>query len=71
MIILLKARRCGILYCMVRNFLPSKIIEIGSGYSTLLIQKAVSDIRLQKPEYKVDPICIEPMRCPGWKTAYR
>ncbi len=52
------------LYCMVRNFLPSKIIEIGSGYSTLLIQKAVSDARLQKPDYKADHICIEPYEMP-------
>jgi len=52
------------LYCMVRNFLPSKIIEIGSGYSTLLIQKAVSDLRIQNPEYKVEHICIEPYEMP-------
>jgi predicted O-methyltransferase YrrM len=52
------------LYCMVRNFQPAKIIEIGSGYSTLLIQRAVSDMRAQKPEYKVDHICIEPYEMP-------
>lgn len=60
------------LYCMVRNFLPSKIIEIGSGYSTLLIQKSVSDLRIQNPEYKVEHICIEPYEMP-WleKTGVR
>lgn len=30
-----------ILYCMIRYFKPEKIIEIGSGSSTLLIKKAV------------------------------
>ncbi|HEY2649775.1 MAG TPA: class I SAM-dependent methyltransferase [Puia sp.] len=52
------------LYCMVRTFMPSKIIEIGSGYSTLLIQKAISDIRIDKPEFQTDHICVEPYEMP-------
>jgi predicted O-methyltransferase YrrM len=31
-----------ILYCMVRNFKPRRIIEIGSGFSTLLTAEALS-----------------------------
>jgi predicted O-methyltransferase YrrM len=60
------------LYCMVRNFRPSKIIEIGSGYSTLMVEKAVSDIRILNPEYQTEHICIEPYEMP-WleKTGVR
>ena len=29
-----------VLYCMIRHFKPSKVIEIGSGFSTLLIAQA-------------------------------
>ena len=29
------------LYCMVRHFKPGRIIEIGSGYSTLMAQQAI------------------------------
>jgi predicted O-methyltransferase YrrM len=52
------------LYCMVRHFLPSRIIEIGSGYSTLMVQKAVIDARVLAPDYAVEHICIEPYEMP-------
>jgi predicted O-methyltransferase YrrM len=60
------------LYSMVRQFMPSRIIEIGSGYSTLLVQKAISDIRVLKQDYTIEHICIEPYEMP-WleKTGVR
>ena len=60
------------LYSMVRNFEPSRIIEIGSGYSTLMVQKAIGDIRLLNPDYTIEHICIEPYEMP-WleKTGVR
>ena len=60
------------LYCIVRHFRPSKIIEIGSGYSTLLIEKAIHETRLHEPEYRVKHVCIEPYEMP-WleKTGVR
>ena len=60
------------LYCMVRHFKPSRIIEIGSGYSTLMVQRAISDIRLLNPDYNTEQICIEPYEMP-WleKTGVR
>jgi predicted O-methyltransferase YrrM len=60
------------LYCILRHFQPSRIIEIGSGYSTLMTQKAISDIRLLKPDYQIEQICIEPYEMP-WleKTGVR
>jgi predicted O-methyltransferase YrrM len=60
------------LYCIIRHFMPSRIIEIGSGYSTMMVQKATSDARLGSPEYQTDHICIEPYEMP-WleKTGVR
>jgi hypothetical protein len=52
------------LYCMVRHFQPSRIIEIGSGYSTLMVQKAILDSRRMNPDYLVEHICIEPYEMP-------
>jgi predicted O-methyltransferase YrrM len=52
------------LYCMVRHFMPSKIVEIGSGYSTLMAQKAIDDSRRLNPDYKPEQICIEPYEMP-------
>lgn len=52
------------LYCMVRHYLPSRIIEIGSGYSTLMVQKAIEDIRILQPAYQAEQICIEPYEMP-------
>jgi len=37
-----------VLYCMVRHFKPSRIIEIGSGFSTLLFIKAIEANREQE-----------------------
>lgn len=48
------------LYCMIRHFMPSRIIEIGSGYSTLMAQNAITDIRQTKKDYQTEQICIEP-----------
>ncbi len=42
-------------YAMVRHFKPSKIIEIGSGYSTHLLRKAAQDA-----EIRTKIICIDP-----------
>ena len=35
-----------VLYCMIRHFLPKRIIEIGSGISTLISSKACSENKL-------------------------
>ncbi len=60
------------LYCIVRHFLPSRIIEIGSGYSTMMVQKAINDARISSPNYQPEHICIEPYEMP-WleKTGVR
>jgi len=52
------------LYCMIRHFRPARIIEIGSGYSTLMARKAISDNGQQDPSYQAEHICIEPYEMP-------
>jgi len=48
------------LYNTIRHFKPEKIIEIGSGFSTLMAQNAIKKNLLEDKEYKCDHICIEP-----------
>jgi predicted O-methyltransferase YrrM len=48
------------LYNMVRTFKPGKIIEIGSGFSTLMANKAVAKNIEENRDYSCQVICIEP-----------
>lgn len=48
-----------ILYCMIRHFKPKKILEIGSGYSTLLSAQGVQKNK-EIDDFKSDLISIEP-----------
>lgn len=43
-----------VLYCMVRHFRPNLVIEVGSGYSTLLVSQAA------QKNGNTEIICIEP-----------
>ena len=52
------------LYCMIRHFKPARIIEIGSGYSTLMTKKAISMNQVQNPAHSTEHICIEPYEMP-------
>ncbi len=52
------------LYCIIRHFKPARVIEIGSGFSTLMVQRAVSDERLLNADYHLEQICIEPYEMP-------
>lgn len=49
-----------ILYCMVRNNKPKHIIEIGSGFSTLLTAKAIKKNKIEDSNYNCEFTCIEP-----------
>jgi Methyltransferase domain len=49
-----------ILYSMIREFKPRKIVEIGSGYSTLLICQAIRANKLETPDYRCEFVAIEP-----------
>jgi len=52
------------LYCMIRHFKPSRFIEIGSGYSTLMTLAAIRKNQEEDPRYVCEPICIEPYEMP-------
>lgn len=49
-----------ILYAMLRDLKPRRIIEIGSGYSTLLICQAIRDNQKEMPDYQCEFIAVEP-----------
>lgn len=52
------------LYCMIRHFKPGRIIEIGSGYSTLMAKQAIGNNTEEDTSYKCEQICIEPYEMP-------
>lgn len=56
------------LYNMLRHFKPSKIIEIGCGYSTLMAINAVDKNRTENADYRCEHICIEPFEMPWLET---
>lgn len=49
-----------ILYCMIRHFKPRRIIEIGSGFSTLVTATAIRQNTTDDHEYRCEFICVEP-----------
>ncbi len=49
-----------VLYSMIRDKKPGKIIEIGSGYSTLLMCQAIRANRQETPTYDCEFVAIEP-----------
>lgn len=56
-----------ILYSLIRKYKPSKIIEIGSGFSTLMASEAIKQNRKELAAmggYHCEQICIEPYEMP-------
>ena len=53
-----------IYYSLTRHFRPRRIVEIGSGQSTLMALKAISANRTSDPDYTCDITCIEPYEMP-------
>lgn len=51
------------LYNIIRLLKPKKIIEIGSGYSTLIAQHGLSKNLIENKTYHCEHICIEPYPC--------
>ncbi|MCR6637763.1 MAG: class I SAM-dependent methyltransferase [Sporocytophaga sp.] len=54
-----------IYYSIIRHLKPFKIIEIGSGNSTIIAQKALTQNLKDNPKYKGDLLCIEPYEWPS------
>lgn len=57
------------LYNMVRHFRPRRIVEIGSGSSTLMARNAVAANRAEDPACACEQICIEPYEQPWLEQA--
>lgn len=51
-------------YQLIRSVKPRRIIEVGSGNSTLMALKALKKNREDNPEYICEHICIEPFEMP-------
>ncbi len=56
-----------VLYCMIRHFKPKKILEIGSGFSTMLSAQAIHRNKVENSSYYcklevVDPYATEIIR---------
>jgi hypothetical protein len=49
-----------ILFNFIRLYQPRKIIEIGCGHSSLMIQHAIKYNKIENSQYKCNHICIEP-----------
>ncbi|MBX3489199.1 class I SAM-dependent methyltransferase [Parvibaculum sp.] len=53
-----------LLYNIIRHFRPRRIVEIGCGQSTILMQKAISKNKGDDASYTCRHICIEPFEQP-------
>lgn len=51
-------------YSLIRHLMPKAIIEVGSGYSTLMAIKAIEKNKEACPGYSCDLTCIEPYERP-------
>ncbi len=47
-------------YNMIRRFKPKRVIEVGSGQSTLISKLAIDRNRSEDPAYSCQQMCIEP-----------
>ncbi len=54
------------LYNLVRLRKPRRVVEIGSGNSTLLVIEAVKRNKLEDPVTRASTFVLSPMRCHGW-----
>jgi hypothetical protein len=52
------------LFNMIRHFRPRRIVEIGSGNSTLMARLAIDRNRAEDASYSCEHICIEPYEMP-------
>jgi len=57
-----------ILYSVIRHFKPRRIIEVGSGYSTLASLKAIDTNKKEDTGYSCNFTCIEPYERPWLET---
>ncbi len=64
-----KAGDAEYLYSIIRHFHPKRLVEIGSGYSTLMAREAITQNKREDSTYVCDHICIEPYEMPWLESA--
>jgi hypothetical protein len=52
------------LYQLLRARKPTRVVEIGGGYSTLLIEEAIARNRAERPGAQFRHVCVEPYEMP-------
>jgi hypothetical protein len=57
------------LYSIIRSLKPARIIEVGSGYSTLMAIEAIKANLQENSEYRCKHICIEPYEMPWLESS--
>jgi Methyltransferase domain len=57
------------LYNLIRFKKPKRILEVGSGFSTLIAIEAIAANRLGDPQYRCEHVCIEPYEMPWLEEA--
>ena len=58
-----------ILYSIIRHFRPRRIVEIGSGRSTLMAAAALRRNREDDPSWTAEHVCIEPYEMPWLESS--
>lgn len=48
------------LYCMIRRFKPRRVLEVGSGNSTLMVLNAANQNQVESSDYRLKVTCVEP-----------
>lgn len=56
-------------YQIIRRIKPNRIIEVGSGHSTLMASKAIGKNQVEDQSYVCEHICIEPFEMPWLEEA--
>jgi hypothetical protein len=56
-------------YSIIRHFKPRRIIEIGSGCSTLIAMQAIKENQNDDSTYACEHICVEPYEAPWLEVA--
>jgi len=51
------------LYSVIRLFKPKRILEIGSGNSTLMAINAIKQNKKEDQDYSCEHVCVEPYEC--------
>lgn len=51
-------------YSIIRHYKPSRILEVGGGFTTLIALEAIEKTKENDPQYSCDITCVEPYEMP-------